>query len=166
MYHPACLSTAKSLAASQSEFLYPAPALVKAKEVPLGVPIAHPSFISSSIAECARVTSPPKSDASSPIKTVSPAWWPDFFRSFSIVRASSLSCGIGFSLRYPFFQDCDNITNFTGSDRVWRIVARLTPDSRTPTSGRLWILHAQLLPAALPPWPNNNSTVGKASDQM
>jgi hypothetical protein len=114
------MSTAKSLAASQSEFLYPAPALVKAKEVPLGVPIAHPSFISSSIAECARVTSPPKSDASSPIKTVSPAWWPVFFRSFSIVRASSLSCGIGFSLRYPFFQDCDNITNFTGSNRVWR----------------------------------------------
>ena len=58
------------------------------------------------------------------------------------------------------------IAVFPSTDSARWIVARLTPDSRTPTSGRLWILHAQLLPAALPPWLNNNSTVGKASEQM
>ena len=58
------------------------------------------------------------------------------------------------------------IAVFPSTDSARWIVARLTPDSRTPTSGRLWILHAQLLPAALPPWLNNNSTVRKASDQM
>jgi hypothetical protein len=63
------LSFADDWAVPQFELLYPTPALVKAKDVPLGVPIAHPNFISSSIAECARVTSPPKSNASALIKT-------------------------------------------------------------------------------------------------